>query len=94
MFAERGCLFNSIVFLVCVFVPLVGHIILTVMVLEDDHEPLAALAWLLLIWLLPIVGPLIYLLFGQRRSHVYFGRGTGSGGETPPRSKPSYQYHP
>ena len=55
-------------------VPVLGHIIETVMVLQDDHRPLGMVVWLLIIWLIPFVGPLLYLLFGQRRSRVYFAR--------------------
>ena len=74
MSGNRGCLFNSLLFLIIVFIPLLGHIIETVMVLQDDHSPLGMLGWLLVIWLIPFIGPLLYLLFGQRRTHVYFGR--------------------
>lgn len=79
MFADRGCLFNSILFLIIVFLPILGHIILTVMILEDDHKPLAMVVWLLFVWLVPFIGPLLYLLFGQKRTHVYFGRPSGAG---------------
>ncbi|GHO52677.1 hypothetical protein KSB_11520 [Ktedonobacter robiniae] len=74
MSGNRGCLFNSLLFLIIVFIPLVGHVIETVMVLQDDHSALGMLGWLLLIWLIPFIGPLLYLLFGQRRSRVYFGQ--------------------
>lgn len=78
MSANRGCFFNSLLFLVIVFVPLVGHIIETVMVLEDDHSVAGKILWLAVIWLMPIpviVGPLLYLLFGQRRANrVRFGQ--------------------
>jgi hypothetical protein len=74
MSGNRGCLFNSLLFLIIVFIPLVGHVIETVMVLQDDHSALGALGWLLVIWLIPFVGPLLYLLFGQRRTRVYFGQ--------------------
>lgn len=74
MSSGRGCIFNSLLFLVIVFIPLLGHIIETVMVLQDDHSPLGMFFWLLIIWLIPFIGPLLYLLFGQRRSRVYFGR--------------------
>ncbi len=50
----------------------------TVMVLQDDHTGLGMLLWLLLIWLVPFVGPFLYLLFGQRRSRVYFGRASST----------------
>lgn len=74
MSSERGCFFNSLLFLIIVFIPVLGHIIETVMVMQDDHTPLGMLGWLLVIWLIPFVGPLLYLLFGQRRSRVYFGQ--------------------
>ncbi len=80
MSGNRGCFFNSVVFLVIVFFPIVGHIVETIMVLEDDHSPVGKVLWLLVIWFMPpfvIVGPLLYLLFGQR-SHrggrVMFGQ--------------------
>ncbi len=78
MSAHRGCFFNSILFLIIVFVPLVGHIIETVMVLEDDHSLAGKILWLAVIWLMPIpviIGPLLYLLFGQKtQQRIAFGR--------------------
>jgi len=35
MSTNRGCLANSLLFLVIVFIPLVGHIIETVMLFDD-----------------------------------------------------------
>ena len=72
--ANRGCIFNSIMFLVIVFVPVVGHIILTIMVFEDDHSLASAALWLAVIWLIPFLGPLLYLLFGQHRRRYMFGQ--------------------
>ncbi|WP_069805172.1 PLD nuclease N-terminal domain-containing protein [Thermogemmatispora onikobensis] len=74
MSGERGCLFNSLLFLIIVFVPIVGHIIETFMILEDDHSAAGKLLWLAVIWLIPFLGPLLYLLFGQRRHHVALGQ--------------------
>jgi hypothetical protein len=74
MSSNRGCLFNSLLFLIIVFIPGVSHVILTVMVLQDEHTGLGMVLWLLLIWLVPFFGALLYLLFGQRRTRVYFGR--------------------
>jgi hypothetical protein len=77
MSGNRGCLVNSILFLVIVFIPVVGHIIETVFILEDDHSPLGKLVWLLIIWLIPFVGPFLYLVLGQRRpryGRVMFGQ--------------------
>ena len=74
MSGNRGCIFNSIMFLVIVFVPVVGHIIETIMVFEDDHSLAGTALWLAIIWLIPFLGPLLYLLFGQRRRRVMFGQ--------------------
>jgi Phospholipase_D-nuclease N-terminal len=80
MSGNRGCLMNSLLFLIIVFVPLLGHIIETVMVIEDDHTLSGKILWLAVIWLMPIpviIGPLLYLLFGQkprRRGRVMFGQ--------------------
>lgn len=80
MSGNRGCLANSLLFLVIVFVPLVGHIIETVMVFDDDHSFMGTVLWLAVIWLIPFVGPFLYLVFGQRQRRVMFGQ-------------PSYQYY-
>lgn len=80
MFGQRGCLANTLLFLVIVFLPIIGHIIATLMVLEDDHSLAGKVLWLAVIWLMPIpvvLGPLLYLLFGQRpvyRGRVLFGQ--------------------
>lgn len=77
MRGHRGCFFNSLLFLVCIFVPLLGHVIETVMILEDEHSPTGKLVWLLIVWLLPVVGQFLYLLFGQRPpsgNYVRFGQ--------------------
>jgi len=49
------------------------------MALEDDHTLSGKLIWLAVIWLMPIpviIGPLLYLLFGQKRrsGRVMFGQ--------------------
>jgi len=74
MSGNRGCLFNSILFLIIVFVPLLGHIIATIMVFEDEHSLAGTLLWLAAIWLIPFVGIFLYLVFGQRRRRVMFGQ--------------------
>jgi len=71
---NRGCVANSLLFLVIVFIPVVGHIIETVMVFDDDHSTVGIILWLVVIWSMPFIGPLLYLLFGQRRQHVMFGQ--------------------
>jgi hypothetical protein len=68
----HGCLYNVVLTLVILFVPVVGHIICTVYILGDDLSPAEKFIWLLLVWLLfPIAGPLLYLLLGQRRHRVF-----------------------
>jgi hypothetical protein len=74
MSGNRGCIFNSLLFLVIVFVPVLGHIIATTMVFEDDHSLAGAALWLAVIWLIPFLGSFLYLLFGQRRRRVMFGQ--------------------
>ncbi len=74
MSKDRGCIANSLLFLVIVFIPVVGHIIETVMVFEDDHSTAGTILWLIVIWSTPFLGPLLYLLFGQRRQRVMFGQ--------------------
>jgi Phospholipase_D-nuclease N-terminal len=74
MSGNRGCLFNSILFLVIVFVPLLGHVIATIMVFEDDHSLAGTILWLAAIWLIPFLGSFLYLVFGQRRRRVMFGQ--------------------
>jgi len=77
---NRGCFFNTMMFLVIVLVPVLGHIIATLMVLDDDHSGVGKVLWLLVIWLMPpfvVLGPLLYLLFGQRprrRGRVMFAQ--------------------
>jgi hypothetical protein len=74
MSGNRGCIFNSLLFLIIVFVPVLGHIIATVMVFEDNHSMAGTVLWLALIWLVPFLGCFLYLLFGQRRRRVMFGQ--------------------
>jgi hypothetical protein len=67
----HGCLYTTVVTLVIVFLPVIGHIICTVYVLGDDLTASEKLIWLLLIWLVPFLGPLLYLLVGQRRNRIF-----------------------
>ena len=56
--------------LVVVLVPIVGHIILTVIILGDDLSFGEKVLWLLVVWILWFLGPLLYLLIGQRRNRL------------------------
>jgi uncharacterized BrkB/YihY/UPF0761 family membrane protein len=59
--------------LVSIFFPLVGHIILTVMIANDAMTRTEKIVWLVIVWALPVVGPAIYLLVGQRRNRLFGG---------------------
>jgi Phospholipase_D-nuclease N-terminal len=74
MSGNRGCIFNTLLFLVIVFVPILGHIIATIMLFEDDHSAAGMVLWLALIWLVPFLGCFLFLMFGQRRRRVMFGQ--------------------
>lgn len=77
MSGSRGCATNSILFLIIVFIPVVGHIIETVFILEDDHSFAGKVFWLIVIWAIPFLGPFLYLVFGQRptrHGRVMFGQ--------------------
>lgn len=67
---DMGCLLTALLVAVCIFVPLVGHIFLTVMIVGDDLSNSEKLLWLLLVWLVPVAGPLLYLLLGQKRNRL------------------------
>ena len=67
---DLGCLLTTLIVAVCLFVPLVGHIFLTVLIIGDDLSTTEKLLWLLLVWLVPVAGPLLYLLLGQRRNRL------------------------
>lgn len=84
MSSDRGCLVNSLLFLVIVFLPVIGQLVVTAMIFEEKHSFLGTILWLIIIWAIPFLGPFMYLLFGQqpeRHGRVMFGQ-------------PSYAYSP
>ena len=66
-----GCLPAALLVLVLIFVPILGHIILTIMILGDDLSSGEKLLWLILVWVVWFVGPFLYLLLGQRRNRLF-----------------------
>ena len=69
-----GCATTGCLILVCLFVPVVGHIILTLMILDDDLTTAEKVLWLVVIWVLIFfVGPFLYLLLGQRKNRLFGG---------------------
>lgn len=59
--------------LVTIFVPVIGHIILTVMILNDYMSTTEKIIWLIAVWVFWWVGPFLYLLVGQRRNRLFGG---------------------
>ena len=47
--SDMGCLLTTLLVAVCIFVPLVGHIFLTVMIIGDNLTSTEKLLWLLAI---------------------------------------------
>jgi hypothetical protein len=66
-----GCLTATILALVIIFIPIVGHIILTVMILGDDLSGGEKILWLIVVWVFWFIGPFLYLLLGQRRNRLF-----------------------
>jgi hypothetical protein len=64
-----GCLILTLI-----FIPLVGHVILTVMILDDDLTLAEKLLWLVVVWFVWFLGPFLYLLFGQRKNRLLGAR--------------------
>jgi hypothetical protein len=48
----------------------VGHVILTVMILDDELTLAEKLLWLVVVWFVWFLGPFLYLLFGQRKNRL------------------------
>lgn len=61
---------NLILALVVVLVPVLGHLILTVIILRDELSVWQKLGWILVIWIVWWIGPFLYLLLGQRRNRL------------------------
>ena len=68
---HRGLFITVVLSLVCIFVPLVGHIILTFMIANDYLTTGQKVIWLIAVWLVPVAGPLLYLLVGQRHNRLF-----------------------
>ncbi len=68
-FIATGC-----IALICIFIPVLGHIILTLMILNDDMTASEKLLWLIVVWVFWFIGPFLYLLLGQRRDRLFGAR--------------------
>src|SRR5690348_6031381 len=52
---------------VALFFPIVGQAVLTVDILTLRVNLIEKLAWIFFVWVMPFVGPLLYLLIGPHR---------------------------
>lgn len=68
---HRGLFITVLLSLVCIFVPIVGHIILTFMIANDYLTTGQKIIWLIAVWFVPVAGPLLYLLVGQRHNRLF-----------------------
>jgi hypothetical protein len=67
---QKHIIRNLLLALLVVFVPVLGHIILTVIILRDELPLWQKVAWIVVIWVVWWVGPFLYLLLGQRRNRL------------------------
>jgi Phospholipase_D-nuclease N-terminal len=72
---------NVLLALVVIVVPILGHIILTPIILRDELPTSHKVGWLLVVWIFWVVGPFLYLLLGQRRNRL-FSLGTRAASRT------------
>lgn len=72
--SNDNLLLSGCLAVVLLFVPIVGHIILTVMVLGDHLTASEKLIWLVVVWVFWPISPFLYLLFGQRRNRLLGSR--------------------
>ena len=71
---NRHSLFVTVVLiLVSIFLPLIGHILVTVMIARDYMSLPEKVIWLIAVWAIPVLGPLLYLLVGQRSNRLFGG---------------------
>ena len=90
---QRNLLVTIILILVSVFLPIVGHVILSAIILTDDLSVFEKVVWLVVIWVAWFIGPLAYLLVGQRKNRL-FGGHSPLEHRTPPASTPYQPYQP
>lgn len=68
---HRSLIITTLLILVCIFVPIVGHVILTYMILTDYMTRGQKIIWLIAVWVAWGVGPFLYLLVGQRHNRLF-----------------------
>lgn len=68
---HRSLLITILLSAVCILVPFVGHVILTFMIANDYLTTGQKVIWLIAVWAVPVAGPLLYLLVGQRHNRLF-----------------------
>jgi hypothetical protein len=71
---QRGLFFTILLSVVCIFVPFVGHVILTFMIANDYLTTGEKIIWLIAVWAVPFLGAFLYLLVGQRHHRLFGGQ--------------------
>jgi len=47
-------------------IPFVGQIILTILILQEFRSRTSAILWIMLVWLVPYLGPFAYIVLGNQ----------------------------
>lgn len=70
----RGILEVGCLTIIILLIPIVGHIVTTIMILADNLSGGEKLLWLVVTWIFWPIGPFLYLLLGHRTSHIVGSR--------------------
>jgi hypothetical protein len=55
--------------LIALFIPVLGQILATIMVIRDNLSLASRALWLVIIWIFPFLGPLLYMFFARQRQN-------------------------
>ena len=67
--ANLGCL-GTVLAILVILIPIIGDIVCTVYIIEDDLTVTEKILWILACWLTQWIGRTLYLLVGQRRNRL------------------------
>jgi hypothetical protein len=65
-----GCCALTCLVVAVLLLPVIGSFILTFLILADNLNCGEKVLWTALVWMVPVVGPMLYLLLGQRQHRV------------------------
>jgi hypothetical protein len=65
---EKGAIGENLLAVLIFLIPLLGQIVLSIDILREKLSIGERFLWLPAVWLFPVLGPLLYLLLGQRLS--------------------------